>query len=328
MRVTQSTASIVQQCYPEILALCDNADLVVVSHNFAGRTEAEKLGLPFASVTLQHQSIPTSNPAQGRLYKTAASFMGAFITPASLGPQNQLRKKAGLKAVKGIEELMSPVMNLLPVSPSIVAADPRWKPQHKISGYWFIDEPAGWQPPDDLMNFLEAGKPPIAISLGEMALEGDKRAVESAQMILDAVQEAGIRAIIQGWDTVLPQLSLPKDVFHSGSLPHNWLFERVKAVVHHGGFGTTAAGLRAGRPAVVLPHVIEQYFWGERVYELGAGSQPVPRDKWSVPLIASAFTQVVEDDQLSTQAEELGKRIRQECGIQTAVKMIEDEWGK
>ncbi len=328
LRVTQATAAVVQQCYPDILPLCEDADLMIVSHNFAGRTEAEKSGLPFASVTLQHQSIPTRDPSQSRLRKTAAGFMGSFINPISLGPHNQLRKKVGLRPVKGIEELMSPVLNLLPVSPTIVTPDPRWRPQHQISGYWFLDEPSGWQPPDAIQDFLKANPPPMAISLGAMSLEGDKRAVESAQIILDAVQNAGVQAVIQGWDTVVPQLNLPETVCHCGSVPHSWLFQRVKAVVHHGGFGTTGAGFRAGKPAVVLPHVIDQYYWGQRVYELGVGPKPVPRDKWNVQLISAAFKQAMEDITLQDQAAELGTRLQKECGINRAIELIEAEWGK
>jgi len=83
-------------------------------------------------------------------------------------------------------------------------------------------------------------------------------ALESVQLILNAVRQAKVRAIVQGWDEAISALDPPPTVHHVGSVLHSWLFKHVNCVVHHGGFGTTAATLRAGVPAVVIPHIISK----------------------------------------------------------------------
>jgi UDP:flavonoid glycosyltransferase YjiC (YdhE family) len=97
----------------------------------------------------------------------------------------------------------------------------------------------------------------------------------------------------------------------------------VAAVVHHGGAGTTAAGLRAGVPTVVIPFFGDQPFWAWRVYELGAGPKWVPRKKLTAGRLAAAIQQAVDDPALILRAEELGQRIRAEDGIGTAVQLVE-----
>jgi sterol 3beta-glucosyltransferase len=150
-----------------------------------------------------------------------------------------------------------------------------------------------------------------------------KQARRGAELVLAALAQAGERAILQGWDALLRDMALPETVFHAGSLPHGWLFEQVRAVIHHGGFGTTAAGLRAGVPAIVIPHVIDQFYWGQRVYELGVGPQFIPRGQLSVEKLAAAIAQCRQEVSLRQRAA-LGSQIRGEPdGICTAVRAIE-----
>jgi sterol 3beta-glucosyltransferase len=140
-----------------------------------------------------------------------------------------------------------------------------------------------------------------------------------------ALAQSGERAIIQGWEAVLQNVRLPETVFHAGSLPHGWLFGQVSAVIHHGGFGTTAAGLRAGVPAIVIPHVIDQFCWGQRVYELGTGPKFIPRGQLSAEMLAAAIIQCRQNDSLRRRAAELGSQVRVEPDdVCTAVQAIEN----
>lgn len=324
MRVMQFTVSIVEQSYPDILTLCREADLVVVSHSFAGRVEADKLGLPVVSVTLQPQAIPTYDPLQSLFKRALAALAGAAISPLMVGPYNRLRRKAGVPPVKDIEGMMSARLNLIPASPLVVPPDKRWKPQHKVVGYWFLDEPLEWTPPADLQAFLDEGERPVVVSLGAMSLGGTDT-LETAQLVLGAIHETGVRAIVQGWETVIPSLNKPPTVFPAGSLPHSWLLQRASCVVHHGGFGTTAAGLRAGIPSIILPHIIDQYFWGQRVHELGIGPQPIPRKKLSVSNLAEALVRAMKDEEMRARANRVGEHIRAEQGVQNAVRLIREQ---
>ncbi len=123
---------------------------------------------------------------------------------------------------------------------------------------------------------MQAGPPPIYIGFGSMS---SRKPEETAQLILRALAQTGQRAVLlSGWNGLQAEV-LPENVFLVQSVPHDWLFARVNAVVHHGGAGTTAAGLRAGVPSIIIPFFADQPFWGERVAALGVGPKPIPRKK-------------------------------------------------
>jgi UDP:flavonoid glycosyltransferase YjiC (YdhE family) len=298
------------------------ADLVVVSHSFAGKTEADQLGLPTASVTLQPQAIPVHDPEQGLVKRAGQALLGAAMTPLMVRPYNRMLKAAGLASVRSIEELMSPRLNLIPASPLIVPPNRHWKPQHVMTGYWFLDEPSQWTPPAEMLNFLADGEAPVVVSLGAMSL-GEADAAETAQLVLDAIRRAGLRGIVQGWQHVAAQLDVPSSVYMASAMPHSWLFPQAGCVVHHGGFGTTAAGLRAGVPAVVVPHIIDQYYWAQRVQDLGVGVAPIPRRELTVERLAEALCETVQSPAFRATAAQVGEQIRAECGVDRAVSMID-----
>jgi sterol 3beta-glucosyltransferase len=200
--------------------------------------------------------------------------------------------------------------------------NPLWEKRHQMTGYWFSPQPAGWQPPADLAAFLAAGAPPVVISLGAMAITG-KDTLEAASITLQAIEQAGLWAVVQGWDEAMQDLAVPAGVFHAGPLPHAWLLERACCVMHHGGFGTTSAGLQAGIPAIVVPHIIDQLIWGQRLNELGVAPEPIARAKMSVAKIAAALEQATGDQAMRLRARQLGQQIRAEHGVETAVRLIE-----
>lgn len=111
-------------------------------------------------------------------------------------------------------------------------------------------------------------------------------------------------------------------------MPHDWLFNHVRAVVHHGGAGTTAAGILAGRPTLVIPFGGDQPFWGARVRALGLGPKPIPRDKLTVAKLSKALTQLTTIKSYRVAARELGERLRKEEGAVTAANIIEHELRK
>ena len=118
-------------------------------------------------------------------------------------------------------------------------------------------------------------------------------------------------------------MSLPEGIFQLDSAPHNWLYPRMAAVVHHGGAGTTAAGLRAGVPAVIVPHMVDQPFWAVRLQQLGVSPAPVPRHKLTAVRLAAAIRSAVSQPTMRDKAEGLGARVRAEDGVGTAVSLIQ-----
>jgi sterol 3beta-glucosyltransferase len=217
----------------------------------------------------------------------------------------------------------SPVLRQCPTlygfSSSVIPQPADW-PNTQVTGYWFLDEAAGWTPPAALTKFLDSGAPPVYIGFGSM---GSRKPAETADLVLAALARSGQRAILQaGWGG-LRTTNLPEAVLMVDSISHSWLFPRMAAVVHHGGAGTTAAGLRAGVPSIVIPFFGDQLFWGQRVAKLGAGTAPIPRQKLTVELLAQAIDRAVTDPVMRQQAANLGAKIQAEDGIATAVRVIE-----
>ena len=153
-------------------------------------------------------------------------------------------------------------------SPSVIPAPSDWNDQTHITGFWFVDEADDWQPPAALLDFLQAGPAPIYIGFGSMSSRAPE---QTADLIIQALKLTNQRAILlSGWGG-LQKANIPDSIFMIDSIPHSWLFPRVSAVVHHGGASTTAAGLKAGVPSVIIPFFGDQPFWGRRVAALGVG---------------------------------------------------------
>lgn len=320
IRVMQLGARLVEAAYPDVLAACREADLVVTSDTGSGVAEAEKLGKPWISVTLQPARVPV---AQGQTRGAVGQAIGWLLGKMIVGPTNRFRKRVGAPLVQDISSMLSQRMILLPVSPSVAPFNPQWASQVRQTGYWFAREIEGWAPPQGLLDFLAAGEKPVAVSLGVMSTSG-RKARESAKMTLEAIQKTKTRAILQGWDqSLLESLGAPETVFCAGSLPHNWLFDQVSAVIHHGGFGTTAAGLRSGAPSIVIPHIIDQYAWGQAVFDLGVGPKFISRGNLTSENLATAISEALGNVSMRAKAAQVGSAIRSEPdGVEAAEKLI------
>jgi UDP:flavonoid glycosyltransferase YjiC (YdhE family) len=202
----------------------------------------------------------------------------------------------------------------------VIPKPPDWDDRIHVTGYWFLDPADDWAPPSALLEFLQADPPPIYVGFGSMS---SRKPEETADLILLALVRAKQRAIIlSGWGG-LHKADLPDTVFMVDSIPFSWLFPRVAAVVHHGGAGTTSAGLRAGVPSIVIPFFGDQPFWGQRVAELGVGPAPIPRRRLTVERLAQAIQEAVTDQTMRQRAAHLGSRIQAEDGIARAVAVVQ-----
>ena len=195
-------------------------------------------------------------------------------------------------------------------------------PEHVHNpGYWFLDEP-DWAPPEDLLDFLEKGQPPVYVGFGSVG--NPTEAAQTTDTVIRALALSGQRGILAtGWSGMSRLDQIPDNVYVLESAPHSWLFPRMAAVVHHGGAGTTAAGLRAGVPNIVVPFSNDQFAWGRRVYELGVGTKPIPRKQIAAEKLSDAI-QFALTDEIRVAAKELGMKIQSENGALTAAKIILD----
>jgi UDP:flavonoid glycosyltransferase YjiC (YdhE family) len=176
-----------------------------------------------------------------------------------------------------------------------------------------------WRPPDEIVDFLADGPPPIYVGFGSMAPADAERLTGIA---VEALARVGRRGLIVGGWAGLGRAVGSDRVLVTDAIPHDWLFPRMAAVVHHGGAGTTAAGLRAGVPTVAVPFFAEQPFWASRVHALGAGPRPIPRRRLTVDRLADAMRVAVEDDGIRARAGRLGEQIRAEDGVGRAVELL------
>lgn len=321
-QVMRFAFEMLEQAHPDILERCRGADLVIISSSgAAGKNEADLLGLPYASVNLMPWGIRYSEPGRPLLKRVLYGAIDGIAALATTRPLNGLRRRQGLPPV-GPEGFASPLLDLVPVSPAVYPPNPHWPANHPVTGYWFVEEPAGWQPAQDLLAFLDRGAAPLVVSLGAMS-RGQASALETAGLFVNALQQTGLRAVIQGWESALNKMSLPPTIYPAGSLPHGWLLPRAAGIVHHGGFGTTSAGLRAGIPTLVIPHIVDQFTWGQKVFELGVGPKPIPRGKLNLQNLSAGLMELIENNNFRAAAACLGAQIRSEKGVENAVGLLE-----
>jgi UDP:flavonoid glycosyltransferase YjiC (YdhE family) len=209
------------------------------------------------------------------------------------------------------------------ISPTVVPPPSDWDARRRFVGYWTLPPADDWRPAPELEAFLARGPAPVCVGFGSMTSD-DPRAL--TELVLEAVRRAGARAVLlSGWGALRDVQR--EDVFVAESVPHEWLFPRMSAVVHHGGAGTTAAGFRSGVPAIVVPFTMDQPFWASRVAALGAGPTPIPRKRLTVQALADALRVATNDRAMRERAATLGALIREEDGVRVAVEHF-DRWDR
>lgn len=207
---------------------------------------------------------------------------------------------------------------LLGVSPTLVPLANDWQAPAAITGFWDLP-PKPWNPTEELEDFLQAGEPPLFIGFGSMT---HAHGQESWREISEGLTKTGLRAIISTDE----DLHLSENIYLLSYCPHDWLFPRCSAVIHHGGAGTTAAALRACRPSWIIPHMSDQPYWGRRVAELGAGLPPVPLHKLTPRGFSKGIRLLLDPDRyetLSTGARRVGEAIQKEKGVENGVVAIQ-----
>ncbi len=278
-------------------------------------------------------------------FTPTSAFPSLMLPFASLGPLN---RASHVLAIRGADFLFgrqirdwretslglagrrsrtgAPLGTLYAYSPHVVPVPRDWGSDVLVSGYWFLDDEK-WQPSAALAAFLDAGKAPIYIGFGSMP------GLDPARMtaiVIEALARTGNRGLLATGGGALEAQDVPGNVpgnvhahvhFIAGA-PHDRLFPRVAATVHHGGAGTTAASLRAGKPTAICPFFGDQPFWARRIAELGVGPPALNRKTLSTESLAAAIM-AMDDRQMRHRAAALGAAIQQEDGVTAAVNFIE-----
>ncbi|MEU4533969.1 glycosyltransferase [Streptosporangium sp. NPDC023825] len=295
----------------------------------AGIHVAEAMGVPSMGVYLQPVD-PTGDfspvlgaftRSLGRWGNRTASRL-AFTTPSPvyLGAR-RLRARLGLPGATAAATYRRRESTRWPVfhgfSPSVLPRPADWREGLEVAGYWWPEDPPGWRPPAKLVDFLDAGPPPVFVGFGSMGSGPLARAGEAA---VTALRRAGLRGVLQT-GAAGPDLG-GDDVFHAGDVPHSWLFPRMAALAHHAGCGTTAAGLRAGVPAVGIPAMTDQRLWASRLAALGVGPAAIPLGHLSAERLAAALDAAVSERSYRDRAGILAGRIEAEDGAGAVVEAV------
>lgn len=201
-------------------------------------------------------------------------------------------------------------------SPALLPKPGDWGDNIDVTGFAFLSSGSDYKPPDDLASFLKAGPPPIYVGFGSIVVDNPG---SLTRIIFKAIRESGQRAIVsKGWGNIgAGEDEIPENIFMINKCPHDWLFQHVSCVIHHGGAGTTAAGLVLGRPTIIIPFFGDQPFWGSIVARAGAGPLPIPHKQLTVEKLTDAIKTALEPSTLE-KAKEIGKQMRTEQGVRNA----------
>jgi len=324
------------EMYRTAVRLVEGCDLVI-GHFCMHPTQlaAEKAGLPYVTVTLNHSGLETAYappmpfPDLGRFVNKLFWKLGMKLVKGRFTPAiNRLRVAEGAPPVDDFREVWeSRLMNLLAVSPSLCDMRPDWPESCRICGFLAVPEGGeAEEMPEGIEEFVAAGEPPVFIGFGSMTAidPGTDYIPETVGMMVDAARMAGVRAIIQApWESESVRgMETPPDVFRAVKAPHATVFPMCRAIVHHGGAGTTHTAARSGRPSLAVAHLADQTFWGGILHKKGAAPSPLFRRTLTAGRLAAKIREMVDSVGMARKADELGRAMRREDGVAEAVRLI------
>ena len=206
-------------------------------------------------------------------------------------------------------------------SPNLIPKPKDWGDNINIAGFYFLSLASSYQPPPELVAFLQSGSIPIYIGFGSIVVDDPDGLTRT---VFEATRLAGVRALIgTGWGGLGGATQVPPNIFLTGNCPHDWLFQRVSCVVHHGGAGPTAAGIAAGKPTVIVPFFGDQPFWGNMIARAGAGPLPIPFKTLTASNLADAISSALQP-KIVEEAKVLGSKISHEQGSEMGARCFHD----
>ncbi|HET7329885.1 glycosyltransferase [Dyella sp.] len=321
----------------EGMAAAEGAGLVigVANSTLLAKAVAEARGIPFVGAQLQPLTPSRVMPP------LVLSGAGKLPQALNMPLYNVLRLLVWYVMKPAINDLVRPQLGLprypwygpyfhsrqqrvlYGFSEAVVPRPVDWPDTAQITGYWFLDEPH-WQPSQALREFLDAGPKPIYVGFGSMVTA---QAEQFTTCVLDAIDRSGQRAVLAtGWGGLSAKEGAHDDrIFITKGAPHDWLFPRMAAAVHHGGAGTTAAAVRAGIPSVIVPFYGDQPFWARCLQRVGVAPPALDRKNLAAEALASAIVSALQEP-VRRSAAALGERVRAEDGVAAALRCLQ-AWG-
>lgn len=333
MEMFKKIRPLAESYYKQIWEACKGSDAIVSAFLYLfAYDSAEKLNIPCIQSVL-YPLYPTGEfPSIMIPFDTKNKRFNRFTHTLIWASLWGFAKKEINKARKELLELnpygffgpykklaqdKSPI--LLAFSPHVIPRPSDWVNKWMITGYFFNDDYEDYDPPEDLVNFINSGLKPVYIGFGSMT---DNKPAKTTEMILEGLKLSGQRGIISiGWAGI-GNYNLPDSVFLVDNVPHSWLFKNVSATVIHGGAGTAAASMRAGVPTIITPFLGDQFYWGRQLHKLGVSPKPINFNKLTSERLADLIKTALTDEDMKMRAKELGEKINSEDGVGNAVEII------
>jgi sterol 3beta-glucosyltransferase len=307
----------------------------VIGHHFLYplKLAALQQHKPFFSVTLCHAAIP--NPAVApfsfpdlgsHINKLSWRLLDMVFNWALKKPLTRLWRNAGHTPPANVltELLTSQQLNLIAVDPWFCRTYENIQPYHQVCGFLNLTEDTRhWAMPPKLVEFLDQGEAPVYMTFGSL-----QQAVPewSMELFLEAVKLAGCRAVIQTSSAQYPADSQTCQIYFIGRHPHQPLFKRCAAIVHHGGAGTTHAATLSGCPSIVVPFMDEQLFWARQLQLLGLAGMPSPAKSVTAAALAKGIRTVLASTSMQDNARQAGQAMQSHNGVAHAVQLLEAQF--
>jgi sterol 3beta-glucosyltransferase len=316
-------ASWEEQQWARVSDACNGAD-VVVHHPMAGAVPwlATLAGRERFEVSL-FPSSPTrafAHPTFPFRHRVPAAFNAATYSARArlrrVLARSTLRKWRQRAGGDGLTP-RSARARMYAFSPAVVSKPAEWSPREHVIGYLFR-ETRDWRPPPELDRFLSSGSAPVCVTLSSAMPERPEAVVEP---LVEGILQAGRRALVlAGWGLRPP--AARADVLFADQAPHDWVFPRVAAVIHHAGCGTTHAALRSGVPSVGLPLFSDQFFWAERLWRLGVSPPPLRTLRLSAAQVCETVAQLCDGVSIRDKTAALSQTVRRESPIDSALTLM------
>lgn len=316
-----------RNCHQDLLNKLRSFDLVI-GHGIVGEAEAELLAKPYIPISiapmgLQKEYWESRKPISALFQWLIDKMLGAVFGK----PYRRYRAEMGLPQIK--TNIGKPYLALVPMPEFLQKHNPCWKKRTVVSGYLFADTPDTYVPPPALQQFLELGEKPILVSFGSMFHETEE-SKRLYKVICESIDGARTRAILIMPDLleIENQIEIPKNLYLASQIPYSWLLDKVELVVHHFGFGTTAETLKAGLPAIPIPHIFDQNIRASNIYKLGYAHKPLNSGKLTSKVLSEAILSVKDNSGMKKKCQEARKEILAENGNGKAVAEIGAFMGK
>jgi UDP:flavonoid glycosyltransferase YjiC (YdhE family) len=297
------------------------------------RHAAEYLGIPCARVFYSPMDPTRQYSLYTDDYDSEKVLKSYGILPAGMNLMtmialNKWRKSVGLpkwRINSTYTELKGrKVLTFYPTSPQLMPPDPAWGDHIHITGYWYHPEEssADYQEPEELTEFLAKGEKPIFVAFGKAE---SPELAKLQLLMLEALKQSGIRAIVQAFQIPEKERVNTDQLYFIGTVPYPYIFDKVRAVVHHGGNTTNGMGLQAGLPTMIIALALDQYFYGRMDHRLNLGPKPlyIRKRLCTVQEIREALADLLSG-RYDAPAKDVAGKIRQENGIEQAAEAIEN----